>query len=254
MAQKRMFSIEVVATDRFLELPTPAQSLYFQLCMRADDEGFVSSPKILMRSLGVNSGTYKKLVENRYILEFDSGVVAIKDWFVNNTIRGDKSRKSRHVKERERVEIADDGTYEFVKKAKKKRPSADRPKTAERPSADRRETAQGPSADRRETAEKPSRIEENRIEKNSIEEREKKERENRESSTPTPDKKDLSSYFPDLVNDDDASLPREECERLREEYDKSLFAYIGSDTSLGLRLPSSYVRSGTRLSGRSAPA
>ena len=45
MAVRRMFSLEVVDTDAFLDLPASSQNLYFHLGMRADDDGFVSSPK-----------------------------------------------------------------------------------------------------------------------------------------------------------------------------------------------------------------
>lgn len=37
MANRRMFSIDVVGTDKFLDLPISAQCLYFHLGMRADD-------------------------------------------------------------------------------------------------------------------------------------------------------------------------------------------------------------------------
>ena len=42
MANKRMFSLDVVDTDLFLEMPVSSQALYFQLGMRADDDGVVS--------------------------------------------------------------------------------------------------------------------------------------------------------------------------------------------------------------------
>ena len=45
MANRRMFSLNVVDTDTFLEMPQSSQNLYFHLGMRADDDGFVSSPK-----------------------------------------------------------------------------------------------------------------------------------------------------------------------------------------------------------------
>ena len=41
MAKRRMFSLDVVDTDSFLDLPASSQSLYFHLGMRADDDGFV---------------------------------------------------------------------------------------------------------------------------------------------------------------------------------------------------------------------
>lgn len=45
MARRRMFSLDVVETDRFMDMPTSAQALYFHLGLHGDDEGFVSSPK-----------------------------------------------------------------------------------------------------------------------------------------------------------------------------------------------------------------
>ncbi|MDE5907772.1 MAG: hypothetical protein K2H52_03365 [Lachnospiraceae bacterium] len=45
MANRRMFSLDIVDTDNFLDMPVTTQALYFHLGMRADDDGFVSSPK-----------------------------------------------------------------------------------------------------------------------------------------------------------------------------------------------------------------
>lgn len=52
MARRRMFSLDVVDTDRFLDMPTSAQNLYYSLGMRADDDGFVSNPKRIAASCG----------------------------------------------------------------------------------------------------------------------------------------------------------------------------------------------------------
>ena len=48
MANRRMFSLDVVDTDRFLDMSASAQALYFHLGMRADDDGFVSSPRKML--------------------------------------------------------------------------------------------------------------------------------------------------------------------------------------------------------------
>ena len=52
MAEKRMFSLSVVDTDWFLDLPLSTQALYFHLNMRADDDGFVNNPKKIQRMVG----------------------------------------------------------------------------------------------------------------------------------------------------------------------------------------------------------
>lgn len=50
MANRRMFSLDVVDTDRFLDMSASAQALYFHLGMRADDDGFVSSPRKIAKN------------------------------------------------------------------------------------------------------------------------------------------------------------------------------------------------------------
>ena len=90
MANKRMFSIDVTETDSFLEMPLPAQALYFHLAMRGDDDGFVSNPRSIMRVTGCNENDLKTLAESGYIITFRSGVIVISDWKVNNYLRGDR--------------------------------------------------------------------------------------------------------------------------------------------------------------------
>ena len=48
MAQKRMFSLNVVDTDNFLDMPVSARLLYYELGMRADDDGFVDNWKKIL--------------------------------------------------------------------------------------------------------------------------------------------------------------------------------------------------------------
>lgn len=85
MANRRMFSLDVVDTDKFLEMPLSTQALYFHFGMRADDDGFVSSPKRIIKSLCCNEDDLKLLIAKGYLIPFESGVVVISDW---NTIIG----------------------------------------------------------------------------------------------------------------------------------------------------------------------
>lgn len=94
MANKRMFSVDVVETDAFLDLPPKAQALYFHLGMRADDDGFVASPRSIMRVIGCNAGDLKRLEAAGYVISFDSGVLVVTDWKINNTLKNDRHRKT----------------------------------------------------------------------------------------------------------------------------------------------------------------
>ena len=84
MANRRMFSLDVIDTDKFLELPSSSQSLYFHLGMRADDDGFVSSPKKIATMVNSSIDDLKLLITKNYLIPFDDGVVVIAEWKVNN--------------------------------------------------------------------------------------------------------------------------------------------------------------------------
>ena len=54
-----MLSLKIVDTDAFLDMPLSSQVLYFHLTMRADDDGFVSNPKRVMKLIGSQEDDYK---------------------------------------------------------------------------------------------------------------------------------------------------------------------------------------------------
>ena len=66
MAKKRMFNVDIVGSDAFLDLPHTAQALYFQLGMRADDDGFVGNPKTIQRIAGTKASDLELLVKKRF--------------------------------------------------------------------------------------------------------------------------------------------------------------------------------------------
>ena len=97
MANKRMFSLDVVDTDMFLEMPASTQALYFHLSMRADDDGVVSSPKKIVKIVGCAMDDLRLLVTKRYVIPFDNGVVVVTHWNINNNqIRSDRYKASRY--------------------------------------------------------------------------------------------------------------------------------------------------------------
>ena len=109
MANKRMFSLDVVDTDIFLDMPTSTQCLYFQLGMRADDDGFVSSPKRITNMVGCNTDDLKLLVAKGFIIQFDSGIIVITHWKVNNYLRADRYRPTLHQTEKESLTDSENG-------------------------------------------------------------------------------------------------------------------------------------------------
>ena len=111
MAQKRMFSIKVVDTDKFLEMPSSSQALYFHLGMHGDDDGFVSSPKKIARAVGCNDDDIRLLAAKGFIIPFDSGVIVITDWRINNTLKNDRYQETIYTEEKETLCLDEAGRY-----------------------------------------------------------------------------------------------------------------------------------------------
>ncbi|MFL0269245.1 DnaD domain protein [Candidatus Clostridium radicumherbarum] len=113
MAQRRMFSLRIVDTDLFLDMPISTQLLYFHLAMRADDDGFVSNPKKIMRLINCSDDDMKILILKKFIIPFESGVCVIKDWKVHNNIQKDRYRKTQYHNEMSTLKLDENGSYQI---------------------------------------------------------------------------------------------------------------------------------------------
>jgi hypothetical protein len=111
MAQKRLFSMQIVDSDAFLEMPMTSQLLYFHLAMRADDEGFVGNPKRVIKMIGSSEDDFKVLLIKRFLLSFESGVVVIKHWLIHNTIRMDRFNPTNYQEEKSMLFIKQNKAY-----------------------------------------------------------------------------------------------------------------------------------------------
>lgn len=111
MARKRMFDIEIVDTDLFLEMPQSTQNLYFHLGMRADDDGFVSNPKKIIRTIGANEDDLKILITKKFIIPFESGVIVIRHWKINNYLRSDRYTETLYKDEKRQLIEDENGVY-----------------------------------------------------------------------------------------------------------------------------------------------
>ncbi len=114
MARRRMFSLDVVDTDAFLDLPSSSQALYFHLGMRADDDGFVSSPKRITATVSASPDDLKLLVAKGFIIPFQSGVCVIRDWRKNNYIQADRRTETAFVEEKAMLQVGEDRAYRLM--------------------------------------------------------------------------------------------------------------------------------------------
>ena len=111
MAERRMFAKTIVDSDAFLDMPLSAQSLYFHLAMRADDDGFINNPKKIQRMIGAADDDLKLLIAKRFVLVFESGVIVIKHWRLHNTLRKDRYKPTIYQEEFQKLSLKDDGGY-----------------------------------------------------------------------------------------------------------------------------------------------
>lgn len=106
-----MFSMKIVDSDAFMDMPQSSQLLYFQLAMRADDDGFIGNPKKIMRMIGSSDDDYKILIAKRFILVFPSGICVIKHWLIHNYIAKDRYTETAYLPEKTLVKIKENGAY-----------------------------------------------------------------------------------------------------------------------------------------------
>ena len=113
MAQKRMFSLSVVDTDQFLEMPLSSRLLYYELGMRADDDGFVSNWKKILAFTGLKEDDLKVLIAKQYIIPFDSGVIVIKHWRLNNYLQKDRTKPTIYQDELKQLDTDNNNVYKM---------------------------------------------------------------------------------------------------------------------------------------------
>lgn len=111
MAQRRMFSLEVCDTDAFLDMPASTQSLYFHLGLRADDCGFVGSPRKITAMVNCSGDDLKLLIAKGYVVPFESGVCVIRHWRQNNYIQSDRFHETCYLQEKSRLKLEKNLVY-----------------------------------------------------------------------------------------------------------------------------------------------
>lgn len=147
MADKRMFLLNLITGDDFLDMTVGAQALYFHLCMRADDEGFLNNSQSIRKACQASAEDFNVLAAKGLIIKFDSGIVCIRHWLLHNNIRSDRFHETIYP-ERKLVHVVN-GVYELgaeeaPKNADAATPQPTRNQTAALPQPTRRTSATNP--------------------------------------------------------------------------------------------------------------
>ena len=113
MAERRMFTKKITDDDHFLNLSSPAQALYLHLSMNADDDGFCNQITASMFKAHASVTDLEALLKNRYIYQFDSGVIVIKHWRMANALRKDRYTPTAFKNEMAMLKVSENGAYKF---------------------------------------------------------------------------------------------------------------------------------------------
>lgn len=122
-----MFSKTIIDSDAFLDMPISARLLYYDLAMRADDDGFINSPKKIMKFIGATNDDMNILILRKFIIPFDNGVVVIKHWRIHNYIRKDTYNETAYKEEKAMLELDENKAYRLSSQL-----SVDEPLTQDR--------------------------------------------------------------------------------------------------------------------------
>ena len=90
MASRRMFSMKIINSARFMKMPISTQLLYFHLGLNADDDGIVEGYTVI-RMTGCSEDDLKILVAKNFIIVLNEDLVSfVTDWNEHNSIRPDR--------------------------------------------------------------------------------------------------------------------------------------------------------------------
>nr|DAJ36016.1 MAG TPA: hypothetical protein [Caudoviricetes sp.] len=108
MAERRMLSIKITSSARFLRMSHASQALYMHLVMNADDDGVVEAFSV-MRLAAATEENLQELADRKFIRLLNEDLVAhILDWDENNKIRSDRKRDSIYKDLLEQVETEEE--------------------------------------------------------------------------------------------------------------------------------------------------
>lgn len=111
MAKRRMISVDVLGSDKYVRLPFSSQAIYIQMILNADDDGFVDNVESLIRILGIEKKYYRELVNREFVIEFDTGVAAIAHWRKMNKVRSDRYCPTDYTKELKSLTVDEKDRY-----------------------------------------------------------------------------------------------------------------------------------------------
>jgi len=114
MANRRMFSKDIINSDSFLDLSVFARDLYIHLSMEADDRGYISNSMSVLRSLNLSKKELNQLVQKKFVMSRPKGLILIKGWKINNYIQPDRFVETKYVDDLKSLYYDENNSYTEV--------------------------------------------------------------------------------------------------------------------------------------------
>jgi hypothetical protein len=110
MANRRMFSIDVIGSDQFIAMPASSQALYFHIGIHAQNKGVVRNIKSISRMLGCTDSDIFNLHANGFIMVSDDGY-KITHWYENNGIGETAKNRNNYEYRQWRMKVLERDRY-----------------------------------------------------------------------------------------------------------------------------------------------
>lgn len=110
MAKRRCFSIDVMESDKYLDLSPQAKVLYVHFNLKSDDEGVVINPVSAMRFLGLDKRYLDELIDSGFILDIE-GLYIVAHWQMHNRIPPSKMNPSVYHSKIKKLMLTDENIY-----------------------------------------------------------------------------------------------------------------------------------------------
>ena len=111
MANRRMMCKDIIDTDKFMDMPSSTQCLYFHFLLRGDDDGFINNPKKIIKCVNCSDDDFKILLTKQYLIPFDTGICVVKDWKIHNYIQKDRYNQTIHLEEKSKLAETHNRSY-----------------------------------------------------------------------------------------------------------------------------------------------
>lgn len=86
---RRMVNPKIVDLDIFLDMPATARLLYYDLLVRADDDGFIT-PQRIVRMTGASQDDLKILIAKQFVYMWEDGIIVLLHWREHNHVQNDR--------------------------------------------------------------------------------------------------------------------------------------------------------------------